>query len=171
MSYNAEFNAIQLAKHNEYRAIHDAPDMKVDKTAAESAQAWAEGLASTGTFEHSTSDERDGCGENLAMSSDATTMETTGEAVKMWYDEITDPGYDFEDPGFSSGTGHFTQVVWKGSTKLGCGVSQGYVVCRYCDAAGNMMGAFETNVLQGSFEGAALALAAGSKFIALLAIF
>lgn len=65
----------------------------------------------------------------------------------MWYDEVTNPGYDFENPGFDSGTGHFTQVVWKGSTKLGCGVSGVYVVCRYCETAGNMEGAFPENVL------------------------
>ena len=48
-------------------------------------------------------------------------------------------------------TGHFTQVVWCGSTKLGVGIAASqkglYVVARY-GPAGNMMGAFETNVLQ-----------------------
>ena len=35
-------------------------------------------------------------------------METTGEAVDMWYNEVNDPGYDFENPGWDYGTGHFT---------------------------------------------------------------
>jgi hypothetical protein len=30
--------------------------------------------------------------------------------------------YDFNAPGFSSATGHFTQVVWKASARLGCAV-------------------------------------------------
>jgi len=72
-------------------------------------------------------------------------MWTTPKAVKMWYDEIEI--YDFKNPGFSSATGHFTQVVWKGSSKLGCGYQGGNVVCRYCKEAGNMSGAFEENVL------------------------
>ena len=34
--------------------------------------------------------------------------------VHAWYQEITNPGYDFDAATFKSGTGHFTQVVWKG---------------------------------------------------------
>ena len=47
-------------------------------------------------------------------------------------------------------TGHFTQVVWKATTKLGCGYNQGcgYIKCEY-DVGGNMQGDFENNV-QGS---------------------
>jgi len=28
--------------------------------------------------------------------------------------------YDFTKPGYSSATGHFTQIVWKGTSKIGC---------------------------------------------------
>lgn len=31
------------------------------------------------------------------------------------------PKYDYNNPGFSSATGHFTQVVWRTSTTVGCG--------------------------------------------------
>jgi hypothetical protein len=30
--------------------------------------------------------------------------------------------YNWNAPGFSSATGHFTQVVWKATTEVGCGV-------------------------------------------------
>jgi len=77
----------------------------------------------------------------------------------MWYDEVTNPGYDFKNPGFSSGIGHFTALVWKSSTKLGCGISGVYVVCRYCDGPGNYMGQFPDNV----FPKGAPATCAGQK--------
>ena len=70
--------------------------------------------------------------------------------------------YNYSAPGFSSKTGHFTQVIWKGSTQLGCavrecpnGMTAGassslkpafLVVCRYAPA-GNYLGQFAANVL------------------------
>lgn len=69
------------------------------------------------------------------------------------------PGYNFASPGFSGGTGHFSQVVWKGSTLLGFGRAEGtkngmkcaYVVARY-KKAGNFLGKFTENVLKGNFN-------------------
>ena len=84
-------------------------------------------MADTNNMEHSSGS----WGENLAMSSQADVMLTTGEAVDMWYNEFTDPGYDFNNPGWSHDTGHFTQVVWVGTTEIGCGVKDGWVCCRY----------------------------------------
>lgn len=60
--------------------------------------------------------------------------------------------YDYNHPGFSSATGHFTQVVWKGSKQVACaiancgagtifGQASKYVVCRY-SPAGNVIGHF-----------------------------
>ena len=51
------------------------------------------------------------------------------------------------------GTGHFTQVVWKGSKKLGVGFALTgdgrslYVVAQY-SPSGNYIGQFGQNVLQ-----------------------
>ena len=28
--------------------------------------------------------------------------------------------YNWDNPGFSESTGHFTQIVWKASTQVGC---------------------------------------------------
>lgn len=62
------------------------------------------------------------------------------------YQEIKD--FDFNTKK-GKGTGHFTQIVWKKSTKLGCGVGKKgdkeYIVCRYVEA-GNMMGEYKTQV-------------------------
>lgn len=48
--------------------------------------------------------------------------EVLQEVCVRRYSEIKD--YNFGNPGFSQGTGHFTQVVWKGSTEIGVGVGQ-----------------------------------------------
>lgn len=152
------FRLNALSQHNTYRATHRAPELTTSETLNNSAQSWAEYLASTGKFEHSGTD---GVGENLfasyttASSIDGATLANT--AVQSWYNEVV--SYDYNNPGFSPATGHFTQVVWKGSTEVGCGAAQGtatmngmrynayYVVCQYAPP-GNVQGQFGANVLQ-----------------------
>ena len=68
----------------------------------------------------------------------------------MWYDEVKN--YNYNNPVFSGSTGHFTQVVWKSSTKLGCGIGVAsnnniYGVCNY-SPPGNVQGQFALNVLK-----------------------
>jgi hypothetical protein len=57
--------------------------------------------------------------------------------------------YDYNAATFSGATGHFTQVVWKGTTKLGCGSNPSCgmktYVCQYTPP-GNVMGEFADNV-------------------------
>lgn len=74
---------------------------------------------------------------------------TGQQAVGAWYDEISQ--YDFNRPGFKSGTGHFTAVVWCGSRQMGIGVAHSasgkvYVVANY-DPQGNVIDHFQQNVL------------------------
>ncbi|KAF7731795.1 hypothetical protein EC973_008310 [Apophysomyces ossiformis] len=54
-------------------------------------------------------------GENLAYG-----YPNWGSAISAWYNEVKD--YDYSNPGFSGKTGHFTQLVWKSTTEIGCGV-------------------------------------------------
>lgn len=70
-----------------------------------------------------------------------------------WYMEIQK--YDYNKPGFSMATGHFTQVVWKSSKRIGCawntnacksnGVNFYNLVCEY-DPPGNYANKFKENV-------------------------
>ena len=59
--------------------------------------------------------------------------------------------YNFSAPGFSSATGHFTQVIWRASTQLGVGLAftsdqkTAYAVANYV-VPGNLLGAFPANV-------------------------
>lgn len=88
-------------------------------------------------------------GENLYAKYGTGNITVTGlEPVKSWYDEVS--MYNFNSHGFSSGTGHFTQVVWRGSKKLGVAKvennkGQVFVVANY-DPPGNYQGQFEQNV-------------------------
>lgn len=85
-------------------------------------------------------------GENIYWISGGSP---SGESVTdSWYGEIKD--YNFARPGFGMKTGHFTQVVWKDSKEIGCGVAKSrrggtYVVCNY-NPPGNYQGRFPTNV-------------------------
>lgn len=88
--------------------------------------------------------------ENLYMSfgSNVSKKEHVQKACEMWYDEIK--YYNFNSPGFSSATGHFTAMVWKGSTQLGigCAEANGCVVVVACyKPHANFQGQFGANVL------------------------
>jgi len=70
--------------------------------------------------------------------------------VDLWYDESAD--YDYAAGTSKNGgvTGHFTQVVWQGTTELGCGISNcpsigSFLVCNY-GPAGNIRGRYTANV-------------------------
>jgi len=68
--------------------------------------------------------------------------------VGMWYDELEK--FNFRSGGFSMKTGHFTQVVWRGTREVGCGKSQcnglDVWICQY-DPPGNVEGQYRQNVL------------------------
>ncbi|MEQ8751956.1 MAG: CAP family protein [Coleofasciculus sp. G1-WW12-02] len=154
------FRSTALSKHNTYRNTHHSPSMTLSSSLNSSAQTWANYLATNGVFKHSSSSQRNNAGENLyavyttASSIDSATL--ANQTVSRWYNEVS--AYNYNNPGFSSQTGHFTQVVWKKSTQLGCGAARGvktisgtkynafYVVCHYAPA-GNVTGQFAENVL------------------------
>ncbi|GAB5366194.1 hypothetical protein AAMO2058_001123900 [Amorphochlora amoebiformis] len=132
---------INLESHNKYRKSHNVPLLQFSKECYLTAEAWAKRLAAEGKMCHGG---HKGMGQNLAWSSGDLSM---AQAVEMWYNEISK--YDFEDPKYTSGTGHFTQVVWRGSTHVGMAVAKGrhgtYIVANY-SPPGNYMGKFGSNV-------------------------
>ena len=129
--------------HNRYRAKHCAKPLTWSPKLAQVAQQWANALRDKGcAFGHSGGD----LGENLAAGTSGTL--DADEVVRMWYDEVAH--YRFPNGGFSAQTGHFTQVVWRGTARVGCGRSQckgmDIWVCEY-DPAGNWEGQYRENVL------------------------
>ncbi|MBH8564826.1 secretion protein [Nostoc sp. CENA67] len=149
----AKLRSDAVSAHNTYRAKHSSPNVTIDNTLNQSAQAWAETIAAKGDLVHSTN--QNNVGENIYWGGDSADLGSA--AVQEWYSEIQN--YDYNNPVLSDSTGHFTQLVWKGTTKVGCGAAPGpatidgkkydgfYVVCQY-SPAGNVEGQLADNVLK-----------------------
>ena len=75
------------------------------------------------------------------------------------YAEVCHPGFCFNKTATCSGTGHFSQVVWRDSARLGMakatrmqnGLKCTYIVARYFPA-GNENANYNENVKSGSFD-------------------
>jgi len=125
-------------------------EMKWDSELATVAQRWAEqctfahdGNRRTTTYKY--------VGQNVAITGSSVSGGTTDftQAINLWYNEVTDPGFDknnIEPFKYVSGAGHYTQVAWATSNRVGCGYaaykSDGWYrklyVCNY-GPAGNMI--------------------------------
>ncbi len=124
-----------LAAHNGLRNERGVGPLTWSNDLAKVAQNWANDLARRNcSFEHSTSD----YGENLASGG---TSFTIPQLIQMWGDEKKDfdPVTRKCFPGRNCG--HYTQVVWRKTTKVGCGIAKCangeiILVCNY-DPAGN----------------------------------
>jgi len=81
--YLGSYEEEGLIEHNKYRKIHDAPPMKLDSRMTQQAAAYARRLAGMGTLQHSSSSERPGQGENLAMACGSGGL-SAQRAVEMW---------------------------------------------------------------------------------------
>jgi len=104
------------------------PPVVWSEEVAASAQEWADNLRDTKKCALMHSDTR--YGENLANGKGMDAK----QAVKLWESEIGKfrwvPVYEFEIV-----TGHYSQVVWRKTTHIGCGRAmcgkQAVIVCRY----------------------------------------
>ncbi|KAL5443561.1 hypothetical protein PMIN06_008662 [Paraphaeosphaeria minitans] len=128
-----------LDAHNDARAEVGTADLSWDASLAADALAYAKTLASSGTFQHSGVS---GQGENLYMQSSSGTP--LANAVKSFLSEKSlYSGQAISSTNYQS-FGHYTQCVWKDTSKVGMGAAQGsdgstYVVARY-QAPGNYIG-------------------------------
>jgi uncharacterized protein YkwD len=128
--------------HRQVRVRHCAPPLRWSDKLAAVARSWAKKLASHGcALQHS----RGAFGENLASGTSGSL--DPASVVGMWAAE--EKGYNFSRGGFSMTTGHFTQVVWRATTELGCARascgSLDVFVCEY-GPPGNVEGAYKENV-------------------------
>lgn len=151
-----------LTLHNNYRALHGAPPVTWNQDLANAALTNAQQY----TWAHTANNPY---GENIATG----TYTDPDYYGFLWYDE--QKLYNYNNPGYSDATGHFTQLVWASTTQIGCAMvnqvnNQGYPYSMTCEYAppGNIVNAgyFAANVKPlvstsaGSVGRASLSLAA-----------
>ncbi|MEB3333427.1 MAG: CAP domain-containing protein [Cyanobacteriota bacterium] len=129
-----------LRVHNAERAAVGVAPLRWDQELASTALACAERLASRGAFHHC------GQGENLWLGSTGRFSPTA--MVELWASErrAFQPGLfpEVSRSGRWEDVGHYTQMVWRQTTAVGCGAAAGAdgrtrLVCHYAPA-GNRIG-------------------------------
>ncbi|KAF5027501.1 hypothetical protein F66182_396 [Fusarium sp. NRRL 66182] len=165
LSLDGAYDTIMLAYHNIHRANHSASALEWDDTLA----GYAENTANGCVFEHDMEQGNGGYGQNLASwgaTSDIDDLKNkaaAGGITNQWYNsEMANWAfYGQENPPADMDIllyGHFTQVVWKDSTKVGCATVKcpagsvlsfpaWYTVCNY-NPPGNFGGKYAENVLK-----------------------
>ena len=130
----ADLSGTMLPAHNSYRARHGVPALTWSNALASGAQLWANACTPQGGgFAHSPQ-AFSNYGENLSWG----TGQSPDQAVASWYAESGRYDYNNALTSFNGSRGevrHFTQLVWRGTSQVGCGVwncsGQNLYVCRY----------------------------------------
>ncbi len=134
-----------LAAHNRERAALGLPPLTWSASLADEARQWSQVLASKNEFAHAPDAVRHEHGENLFM---GTAGAYAPEAmIGDFISEKADfrPGRfpDVARDGEWENVGHYTQLIWRGTTEVGCAVVSAkgwdYLTCRYAPA-GNVIG-------------------------------
>lgn len=128
-----------VAAHNAWREEVNVPPLQWSDTLATHAQDWADTLQCRGCMlEHRPDNDY---GENLAWASG--TRLTPERVVAMWGEEKAFYDYDSNTCARGEVCGHYTQVVWRTSARVGCATARcgdsEVWVCNY-DPPGNWVG-------------------------------
>jgi len=137
-----------VSLHNRIRARHGAPALSLDAGLCAFAQRWADHLATRATFEHCPDNPY---GENLyaQWSTNVKYVCPADRAVESWYEEGALYNYRCEPASMS--VGHFTQLVWKSTRRMGIARAKTadgkrtMIVAHY-DPPGNYVGQYVQNV-------------------------
>ncbi|XP_002737113.2 Golgi-associated plant pathogenesis-related protein 1-like [Saccoglossus kowalevskii] len=142
----SEYKRQLLEAHNYFRCMHGVPPLVWDIVLSEAASVYGNVTLkqeSTALFLGQIWP----FGENTAMYRRDHFPAVTGmETVDYWCQQKQMYNCDESKPSIL--TDMFTQVVWKNTTRIGCGIAEGqevYVVCNYFPK-GNVNGTFIENV-------------------------
>jgi pathogenesis-related protein 1 len=121
-----------LATHNAIRAERKLPPLQWSNELAAYSRRWANTLLAKNLSMHNPNSPY---GENIFIAGVGAAPST---AVKQWASESQD--YDYRTNSCSGVCGHYTQIVWRDSRRVGCAVARGahrdVWVCSY-DPPGN----------------------------------
>jgi pathogenesis-related protein 1 len=142
---NSDIKNTILSIHNRERSKVGVPALSWSNSLAADAKSWADHIVTLGLrppqkAPHAPFDMNNPQGENLAWGSKGWFNATIG--AQTWADEKSDyvkgtpiPPYNPNQEQEGPVTGHYTQMVWKDTTQIGCGMAsdagQDYLVCRY----------------------------------------
>lgn len=136
---DAAFRQRIVAVHNAERAEVGSPPLEWSDDLARDASAWGSELARGGGFRHDPGN--DDQGENLWMGTRG--YYSLERMLEGWVREKRRLALLDSWESDSHAVGHYTQMVWHGSTRVGCAVthdaSDEFLVCRY-DPPGNWRG-------------------------------
>lgn len=140
----ASFSQQVLDAHNKYRVQVGVPPLVWSDDLAASAQQWVSMLSASSTFAHDPGNT--GQGENIWMGTSGAY--SYAQMVDSWGSEMS----NFQNGVFPnvsttgdwSAVGHYTQIIWRSTTGVGCAGLDGSdgnyrLVCRY-SPAGNVTG-------------------------------
>lgn len=137
--------ATMLAAHNAARAAVGVPALAWDAGLAADARAHAEAMARTGRYQHAVQPAIGREGENLWRG--VRDVYDYRSMAATWVDEarvfVNRPAPAFSATGRWQDVGHYSQIVWRTTTAVGCAIASDatydYVVCRY-GPPGNVIG-------------------------------
>ena len=151
----ASFNQAMVDAHNPVRLSLKLPPLTGSTQLAQYAQQWAQHLASHGCkMQHRKHAGKANLqvGENIYWASPVTWSDgrrelqgiQAADVVSAWVDEVHDYHYASNTCKAGKQCGHYTQVVWRTTRQVGCGMSlcpdKGQIwVCNY-DPPGNWVG-------------------------------
>jgi uncharacterized protein YkwD len=131
-----------LAAHNKLRALVGDPPLRWSDKLAKGALQWAKVIAGLNRMQHSGTSS---VGENLAVwwgeHPSLTTMISMWIKERQYYQRGTFPAVS--TTGNWESVAHYTQMVWRKTTEVGCGVADNgrtdFLVCWY-NPQGNFVG-------------------------------
>jgi pathogenesis-related protein 1 len=108
-----------IERHNFWRAEVGLDPLEWSDEMAALADDWAQQLKESNcAFKHRPNNKY---GENLFWGTSG--YYTAGDAVDSWADERKDYNYDSNKCNSGKVCGHYTQIIWKNTTKFGCAKS------------------------------------------------